>query len=95
MFGTIGRAKIKPENRDKLVETMMRPEYNDVEGFRNAWLMFPESGDEVLIVAQFEDRDTYMRNAEDPKQHERYVEYRALLESEPEWTDGEWVEAPR
>ena len=35
------------------------------------------------------DREAYERNADDPAQHERYVEYRALLEDEPEWHDGE------
>jgi hypothetical protein len=37
----------------------------------------------------FEDRGSYEKNADDPKQHERYLEYRDLLEEEPEWHDGE------
>jgi hypothetical protein len=40
-----------------------------------------------LFVA-FEDRESYERNAEDPAQHERYLEYRALMEEDPEWHDG-------
>jgi len=32
---------------------------------------------------------TYDANADDPKQHEMYLKYRALLEEEPEWHDGE------
>ena len=31
---------------------------------------------------------TYDRNADDPAMHERYLEYRALIEDDPEWHDG-------
>ncbi len=94
MFGTVGRARIKPENRDKLVEVLSRQSLGDVSGFRTAYLMFPQNREnEVVIVAMFEDESVYRRNAEDPAQHERYLEYRALLEDDPEWSDGEWIEA--
>jgi heme-degrading monooxygenase HmoA len=96
MFGTVGRAHIKPENRDKLMEVLNRQSYDeDVPGFVKSYLMFPENREgEVLLVAMFSDRETYFKNADDPRQHERYVEYRALFEDDPEWTDGEWLEAP-
>ncbi len=95
MYGTVGRAHVRPENRDRLAEVMMNPVYAEVPGYRRGYLMFPENREnEVLIVAVFEDRDAYVRNADDPAQHQRYLEYRALLEDEPEWSDGEWMEAP-
>jgi len=40
-------------------------------------------------AAGFEDRATYDKNADDPAQHQRYREYRALMEDDPEWHDGE------
>jgi hypothetical protein len=94
MFGTVGRAHIKPENKEKFVQVLERQDYDQqVSGFVRSYVMFPENREnEVLLVAMFTDRDTYFRNADDPTQHERYVEYRALLEDEPEWTDGEWLE---
>ena len=96
MYGTVGRAHVKPENRDRLLEVMMKPEYADVPGYRSAFLMFPENReDEVVIVAVFQDRESYFKNADDPVQHQRYLEYRALMEDEPEWSDGEWLDAPR
>jgi hypothetical protein len=95
MYGTVGRARVSPQNRDRLVEMMTSPAYVEVPGYRRGYLMFPENREgEVLIVAVFEDRESYRRNADDPAQHERYLAYRALLEDEPEWSDGEWVEAP-
>ena len=47
----------------------------------------PENREKMQAI--FEDRATYDANADDPKQHEMYVKYRALLEEEPEWHDGE------
>src|SRR5438094_10381897 len=95
MFGTIGRAHIKPENRQKFVDTINAPEGLSVPGFRRAYVMFPENREnEVILVAMFEDADSYWKNADDPAQHERYLQYRALLEDDPEWSDGEWMESP-
>jgi hypothetical protein len=47
-----------------------------------------------VIVAVFDDRDTYFKNADDPAQDERYQRMRALLSEDPTWTDGEWNIAP-
>jgi quinol monooxygenase YgiN len=45
----------------------------------------------LMLVVGFESKDAYRANAESPEQHARYQEYRAMLESEPEWHDGEIV----
>ena len=84
MYGTVGRAHVRPENRDRLAEVMMNPAYAEVPGYRRGYLMFPENRDnEVLIVAVFEDRDAYVRNADDPAQHQRYLEYRPCSKTNP------------
>jgi hypothetical protein len=44
---------------------------------------------EAVMLAVFDDRASYERNAALPEQHERYLGYRAMLESDPEWHDGE------
>src|SRR5438874_2665210 len=82
VFGTVGRAHIKPENREKLVEVLERQSYGqEVPGFVRSYLMFPENREnEVLLVAMFTDREAYYRNADDPAQNERYLEYRALFD---------------
>jgi hypothetical protein len=95
MFGTVGHAHIKEENKQKLTEALTDPSYQDVPGYRRGYLMFPENREgEVVIVAVFEDADSYWKNANDPAQHDRYMRYRALLEDEPQWSDGEWIQAP-
>lgn len=95
MYGTVGRARVRPENRDRLVKVLREQSYAEgVWGFRQAFVMFPENrGDEAIVVAMFDDRDSYWRNADNPEQHQRYLEYRALMEDEPEWADGEWIES--
>ncbi len=91
MYGTVARARVLPENRQRLIELTTGPEYRDVPGFVTSYMLFENEGDAAWIVAVFEDRASYERNADDPAQHERYVEYRALMESDPEWHDGEIV----
>lgn len=92
MYGTLGRVRVRPENRAALVETLTRHQSAGIPGFVRAYLMFPENEeDRAVLVAMFEDRDSYWRNADDPAQNERYLEYRALMEEDPEWSDGEWV----
>jgi len=95
MFGTIARAKIKAENRTAF-EEVMRQQMTDsgpIDGFVAGYTVWPEKmDDEVMLVAIFRDRESYMRNADDPSQDGRYREMRALLESDPEWMDGEFVE---
>jgi quinol monooxygenase YgiN len=94
MFGTIARAKIKPENRMSF-EEVMRTQMSaaPIDGFVAGYTVWPEKvDDEVMLVAIFRDRESYMRNADDPAQDARFREMRALLESDPEWMDGEFQE---
>jgi antibiotic biosynthesis monooxygenase (ABM) superfamily enzyme len=96
MYGTVARAHVRPENREKLLEVLTKYEKLEVPGYRSSHIMFPENREnEVIMAAWFDDRDSYRKNAEDPAQHERYLEYRALMEDEPEWSDGEWIEVPK
>jgi heme-degrading monooxygenase HmoA len=46
---------------------------------------------EYFLAVLFESRETYEANATTPEQHARYLQYRELLEADPEWHDGEVV----
>ena len=48
---------------------------------------------ELFLVAIFESRQAYWANAQSPEQDRRYLELRALLDSDPEWHDGEIISA--
>ena len=89
MYGTVARTRVKPENREQLRKVTEAQSYGDVPGFVTSYVLFEDGSDAAWLFAIFTDREAYRRNAEDPAQHERYLEYRALLEEEPEWHDGE------
>ena len=93
MYGTVARMKVKRENLEKLQSLMMEQQGGrQVAGFRASHVLIPDAwNDEIVLLAIFDDKATYEANADDPAQHEDYVKYRALLEAEPEWTDGEIV----
>ena len=93
MYGTVARIRVKPENREKLGEVFLRQSYQTVPGFKTSYILWQDDMDAAWLFAIFEDRAAYEKNADDPAQHDRYLEYRALLEDEPEWHDGE-VEQP-
>jgi len=89
MYGTVARTRVKPENRDKLTESVARHSGTTIPGYVGGYMLYENDSDTAWLFAIFEDRASYDRNADDPAQHERYVEYRALMEDEPEWHDGE------
>jgi hypothetical protein len=43
---------------------------------------------EFYLVAIFEDKETYLANADSPTQHEQYLKFRSFLVDDPEWHDG-------
>jgi quinol monooxygenase YgiN len=89
VYGTVARTRVKPENRDKLREIVSRQLEEKIPGLITSYVLHENDSDVSWLFAIFEDRASYDRNADDPAQHQRYVEYRALMEDEPEWHDGE------
>lgn len=89
MYGTVARARVKPENREALAKLTRGQDYGTVPGYVSSYVLHENDSDVSWIFAIFEDRASYDKNADDPAQNERYVEYRALMEADPEWHDGE------
>jgi hypothetical protein len=91
MYGTIARLKISRANVEKLDALQREQLQRKVAGFKAANLLVPdEREDEAYLVVFFEDKDSYMKNADDPAQHQDYLKFRELLDADPEWIDGEW-----
>lgn len=89
MYGTIARTRVKPENRDTLEEVFARQNAVPIEGYEKGYVLFEDGSDVAWMFVVFTDEDSYRRNADDPAMHQRYTEYRPLMEDEPEWHDGE------
>ncbi len=89
MYGTVAKTRVKPENREKLREVFERQGQTSVPGYVKAYTLWENDSDVSWLFVVFEDRASYDRNADDPAQNERYLEFRALMEDDPEWHDGE------
>ena len=95
MYGTIFRMKVAPGDREKVIELFVgweRDRKPKVKGAVGGLVLKPDTkADELVGVAIFEDRASYMANADDPEQDRWYRKLRPLLLADPEWEDGEYV----
>lgn len=90
MYGTVMRAKAKAGKRREVVAMM--GEGIDTKGFRATHVLLPDDDEDAVVAGViFEDQETYSANAHDPATEQWYGRFRALLEEDPEWTDGGWV----
>ena len=89
MYGTCAKLSVKKENVETLQKTMEAQMQGDpIPGYVKSYVLAENDSDAMWLFVVFEDRASYDRNADDPAQHERFMEMRALLEADPEWHDG-------
>ncbi len=95
MYGTIFRIKIKARKEPELLiafdkwDRERKPK--TVGAVASLLLKSDKIPDEYLGVAIFQDKESYIANTKDPEQDKWYMQLRLLLESDPEWNDGEYV----
>jgi len=93
MYGTVAKMTIKPGAEADLMRL-----FDDIAGeiespgYITDYVYRMDNEPDVYYMAVlFKDRESYAANAADPAMHARYLRYRALLESDPEWHDGEVI----
>jgi len=92
MYGTIARLHVRPGAETQLQEALAAIRSRQAHGFVASYLYRMDEDPDVLMLAVlFADRETYHRNADDPAQDRDYRVMRELLDSDPEWHDGEVV----
>lgn len=94
MYGTIAKLRVKKGSEAGLAEAMDAMGRRPVDGLIATYVYRMDADPQDLMLAVlFRDRDSYVRNADDPAQDREYRQLRALLESDPEWHDGEviWI----
>lgn len=93
MYGTVARLRVKPGQEEALIRlTREEDEQLDVPGYVSTSIYRLDSDPSTYVMAVvFESRELYRANAESPDQHARYLQFRELLEADPEWEDGEIV----
>ena len=92
MYGTVARFRIKPGMESRLDEVMKVYEGDRPSGAIDSWVYRTDDDPRTYYLSVlFESRESYVRNAESPEQDKRYRMLRDLLESDPEWHDGEVI----
>ena len=95
MYGSIFRMRPKAGREGEitaLFEEWGRTRAPQVKGVRAGYLLRPDNRTNGLIgVAIFDDKATYVANANDPAQNAWYLKLRDLLEADPAWEDGDYV----
>ena len=95
MYGTVARLQLKPGSEADLKQEMSTYSSLKIPGFVSTLVYrMDRNANECYLAAAFKDKESYVANAADPKQDERYRRLRALLTADPEWHDGEivWTE---
>ena len=89
MYGSIFNLKVKTGHQQDLLDSLT----DGTPPGAVAWyVMQPDDTSKDLIgVAIFESKEAYNANAKSPEQHERFIKAMTYLETEPEWTDGEYI----
>ncbi len=94
MYGTVSRYRIKPGSEAAIVALSRELAANPPTGFIGAFLYKLDGTDnEYITAAAYSDRETYRRNADDPRQQQWFERVREHLASDPTWSDGEIVDA--
>jgi hypothetical protein len=92
MYGTVARLKIRSGMDSQLMEHMRQYDTELPAGGIASAVFKADSGDGTYWLAVvFDSEESYRANADTPEQSARYQEFRSLLETDPEWNDGEVV----
>jgi quinol monooxygenase YgiN len=95
MYGTVARFRVKPGMEEALKRFAEKEDRIQIPGAVATYVFRMDSSpDEYYMTVIFTDKKAYFDNARSPDQDTRYREFRALLESDPEWHDGEIVHGP-
>src|SRR5436305_4198933 len=98
MYGTVARFRIKQGMESQLrqiLKEQTRPfEAGQVPGFVASYgYRMDADPNEYYLAVVFANKEAYWANAQSAEQDARYRQWQPLLEGEPEWHDGEIVDA--
>ena len=92
MYGTVARMRAKQGHQAQLQALNEERRSNPGDGFVAAYVLQSDADpQEMWLMAVFESRDAYRKNAEAPDTDAQYRQMREHLEADPEWHDGEIV----
>ncbi len=90
MFGSVFRLVPKDGKKQAIVDYLNASQKDRdlraVNGFISSYVY--DTGDDMWVAVLFESEESYRANAGDPAQDKWYRGVRELLQSDPEWHDG-------
>ena len=90
MYGSIFNLKPKKGKKDDLINHLKNDEDRPEGGI--AWYVLnPDNDGDLVGIAILKDKESYVKNAERPEQHESFMKMMDLLDEEPSWNDGNFV----
>ena len=94
MYGTVAHMRVKPGMEAELNKEMANYESLKIPGFVSTTVYrMDRDPNELYMAVAFKDKASYIANAQDPKQDERFKKMGAFLAEAPEWHDGEIIES--
>lgn len=95
MYGTVAHLRLKP-NQDSAIADYMHywtsERKPNVKGVVGGYIYQLDTDPGIAIMAVvFEDKESYVANAQSPAQNADYQRLRALLVEDPIWEDGEII----
>ena len=92
MYGTIAKMRVKAGAEQEFMRISQETESVPIDGVVAVYVyQMDKDSREFYMVVVFESRESYVANANSPEQHQRFLQMMAVLESEPEWHDGNVV----
>ncbi len=92
MYGTVARFRVKPGMEGQIIEQFRVFEAAKVPGVVAVYgYRMDTNPNEYYVSVVFASKEAYVANAQSPEQDARYRQMLTLLESEPEWHDGEII----
>ena len=92
MYGSVARWRVKAGKQQELEQLSAELMRERPPGSR-AVFVYRMDGDpqEYWVAGVFESKDAYTSNSNTPEQDARFRQLRSLMETDPEWHDGEIV----
>ena len=93
MYGTIANVRVKVGHEDRIKRLMQQwntERKPKVKGALPGYVFQLERDpQDWIMVALFQDKESYVANANDPEQDRWFRQMMEHLEGEPQWHDGE------
>ena len=89
MYGTIAKLKVKPGKVEQLKSQMASVDPRKDPGFVSVIVyQMDKDPNELYVTVLFENKETYVANANHPDTNADFEKMMQFLVAEPEWHDG-------